>query len=348
MNATRAKRGFTLVDLLAVIVIIAVFVGCIPSALNFSREAERRATCINNQHMIGIAFQNHASTFFNAYPRSASLTIAPDGNKATVYGWSFLVKLMPFMQHDALYKSLPVDGDPEDTTKPAIATAMKTQLAELLCPSAPHSSAPQTAGITSYKAMGASTRDSLVIAANPKAKPPYGYMQMHPDGAMYPSTANLSAGLFMDGLSHTIFTIETIDEAASRWTVGKEATLVGLPQKSSPTGTSPQAPYNFFAPPGFDNTFGENSGVAKAGLRTFLSYDFSPTGADAGKYEDPGFSQTPPTYGPSSGHPAVVICGMGDASVQALSKQIDAAALFFLITKNGDDPFPFSASYSRR
>ena len=72
----------------------------------------------------------------------------------------------------------------------------------------------------------------------------------------------------------------------------------------------------FFAPPGFDSTWGGNSGVTKAGLRTFLSYDFSPTGADAGKYEDPGFAQTPPAYGPSSMHPDVVVCGMGDGSVQ--------------------------------
>jgi hypothetical protein len=38
-------------------------------------------------------------------------------------------------------------------------------------------------------------------------------------------------------------------------------------------------------------------------------------------------------------HPAVVTCGMGDGSVQALSKRIDAANLFFLITKNNSDPF---------
>jgi len=79
--------------------------------------------------------------------------------------------------------------------------------------------------------------------------------------------------------------------------------------------------------------------VTRAGLRTFLSYDFSPGGADAGKYEDPGFAKTPPAYGPSSAHPAIVVCGMGDGSVQALSNRVDAANLFFLITKSGSDPF---------
>jgi len=51
-----------------------------------------------------------------------------------------------------------------------------------------------------------------------------------------------------------------------------------------------------------------------------------------------GFSQIPPAYGPSSMHPKVVICGTGDGSVQAMSKQIDAATLFIWITKSNDDP----------
>ena len=94
----------------------------------------------------------------------------------------------------------------------------------------------------------------------------------------------------------------------------------------------------FFAPPGFDNTFGDGSAVATSGLRTFLDYDFSPTGADAGKYEDPGWSK-PPAYGPSSAHPSVAIVSMGDGSVMSMNKKVDAANLFFLITKDGNDPF---------
>jgi hypothetical protein len=192
--------------------------------------------------------------------------------------------------------------------------------------------------ITNYKAMGATTRDSLTMVVNPEAKPPYGDAEIHPDGAICPGK-DIPIASMADGTSHTIMTMETIDEAASRWTVGKEVTLVGLPQKSSATGTKPIAPYNYFAPPGYDATFGDTSGVAVAGLRTFLAYDFSPEGADVGKYEDPGFSKTAAAYGPSSSHPAVVVTAMCDGSVQALSKRIDAANLFFLITKNGSDPF---------
>jgi hypothetical protein len=257
------------------------------------------------------------------------------------------------MEYDELYKTLPqVKADPEDGSNQACATALKTQIKEFLCASSPRGSAeqngaaqPRAAGVTNYKAMGATSRGSLKMVVDPTAKPPYGTLKavfggaaLHPDGAMFPGTGGRLADC-LDGLSHTIYTIETMDEAASRWTVGKEATLVGLPQKSSPTGERLQAPYNFFAPPGFDNTWGDDSGVTKAGLRTFLSYDFSPAGADAGQYEDPGFCKTSPAYGPSSAHPTVVICGLGDGSVQALSKRIDAANFFFLITKNNADPF---------
>ena len=364
MYTTRAKRAFTLIELLVAIAIVGILIALLLPALQAAREAARRASCINKERQIGLAMANYASTFNNTFPPSAALIVAP-GGKSTVGGYSFLVRLLLFMEYDTLYKTLPQSlgpaGDVEGNTNQALVAAMKTQLKEFLCPNSPRGltqqnpgAQPQSAGITSYKAMGASTRDSLKMVIDPTAKPPYGAMsprplhaQPHPDGAVFPGTGTRAADV-RDGLSNTIFTIETMDEAASRWMVGKEATLVGLPQKSSPTGTQPQAPYNYFAPPGYDGTFGEHSGVTKAGLRTFLSYDFRPMGADAGKYEDPGFSTTPPAYGPSSMHPSIVVCGVGDGSVQSLSKQIDTALLFFLITKNGNEPFPISVAGEAR
>ena len=76
--------------------------------------------------------------------------------------------------------------------------------------------------------------------------------------------------------------------------------------------------------------------------RTYLAFDFSPRGADAGTYPPFGPGSTngeQPAYGPSSGHADVVNHLMGDGSVQSISKKIDAATYMFLITKNGGDPF---------
>jgi hypothetical protein len=345
------NRRFTWVELLVVIVIIAVSLAILIPVLNSQREAQRRATCMNNSHQIGLAFLNYASTFNNSFPQSASVRKDADGT-LTVGGWSFLVRLLSFMDNVWPYRSVPVPGfgDPESPTHPATIEMIESQPIEFLCPCGPHgsvrSASGQCAGITNYKAMGASTRGSLVMVVTPQATPPYGTMTpirgtfpLHPDGAIFPAASNIPAAACLDGTSHAVFTIETMDEIASRWTVGKEATLVGLPQTSSPKGTTPQAPYTFFVQPGFDNTSGPDSAVAKAGFRTFLSYDFNPGGADAGKYEDPGFGPTPSAYGPSSMHPGVVVAGFGDASVQAIAKQVDAATLLFMITKNGGDAF---------
>jgi hypothetical protein len=54
---------------------------------------------------------------------------------------------------------------------------------------------------------------------------------------------------------------------------------------------------------------------------------------------DGGHAEDGLNYGPSSAHPAVAITGFGDDSVNPLSKRIDAANFFFLITKNNSDPF---------
>ena len=200
------------------------------------------------------------------------------------------------------------------------------------------------------------------MAANTSATPIYGTATLHPDGAIYPSGANLAISQILDGQSHTIIIIETIDDSNSRWMIGSECVLTGLPGKSPtapntvcsvPRTASPTAPYNFYAPQYFDNTWGDTSGVTTHGLRTFLMYDCSPTGTEAGKYAvdgDPGSSWTTadrpgstsytgPNYGPSSGHPAVVIAGLGDNSVMPINKRVDAANFFFLITKANNDPF---------
>ena len=351
MCAKNARRGFTLIELLVAIAIVAILIGLLLPAIQAAREAGRRASCLNKSHQLGLAMQNYAATFSNAFPPSASLN-KDEGDKRTVEGYSFLVKVLPFMGYDYLYKALPRNGDPEDASNKAIVAATDSKMTpmnDFICPAGPRGQnfvAPEgksVVGITNYKAMGATTRDSLKMVADPNGKPPYGEATLHADGAIYPSENNLPMAGILDGTSHTICTMETMDEAASRWLVGKEATLVGLPKKSSATGDKPNPAYPFFAPPGFDNTFGDGSGVDKAGLRTFLTYDFSPQGADAGKYEDPGFSKVAPAYGPSSAHPAVVTCGMCDGSVLALSKKIDAANLFFLITKHNtalsSDPF---------
>ena len=138
MNTSRAKRGFTLIELVLAIAIIGILIALLLPAIGAAREAGRRASCMNKQKQICLAMMNHAAAYNNAFPPSAALAIDPASKKGTVGGYSFLVRLLPFMEYNALYRTLPQNKpDPEDMSNQAIAKAANTQIVELLCPSAP-------------------------------------------------------------------------------------------------------------------------------------------------------------------------------------------------------------------
>ena len=394
MVTTRSRRGFTLVELLVVIAIIGILIGLLLPAINAAREAGRRASCLNKVKQLGLAFQNYASTFNNSFPPAASLVTPTSGGTSKVGGYSFLVKLLSFMEYDSLYKTLPTNlgatgsviaasasttgGSGSGTNAQALSSALNTSFKEFVCPSNGNNlyqqptQNPPAFALTNYKAMGASTWKSLVMCQNGSSSSnsaPYGSNSIHPDGAIYPSASNITASQMLDGLSHTMLIMETVDDSNSRWMIGSECVLTGLPVSYGPTGTSPVSPYNYYAPPGYvAGTWGDNSAVSQAGDLTHLMIDFSPMGqyngtstaaaygSSSSTYQgDPGSSWTVsdqpavtqagsvsiqgPAYGPSSAHPAIVCVGMGDGSVQSLSKRTDAANLFFLITKNNSDPF---------
>ena len=175
----------------------------------------------------------------------------------------------------------------------ALPSAIATVMTEFVCPSyngvaynqgigSPNATTAATVqqAITNYKAMGASCKQSLQMAANSSTLPSglYGTATIHPDGAIYPSTTNLPASQFVDGLSCTIFLCETVDSTASCWLIGSECVMTGLPGSGSnsqgtpcsvPTGTTPAAPYNYFTPAHYYGTWGDSSGVTRAGMRTF-------------------------------------------------------------------------------
>jgi len=92
MNAhTKSRSGFTIVELLVVIVIIGILAGLLLPAVQQAREAARRMTCSSHLRQIGLALHSYDQTYGRLPP-----TILPSGAS----GW---VSLLPYIERNALY-----------------------------------------------------------------------------------------------------------------------------------------------------------------------------------------------------------------------------------------------------
>jgi prepilin-type N-terminal cleavage/methylation domain-containing protein/prepilin-type processing-associated H-X9-DG protein len=153
---TRRDRGFTLIETLVVITIIAVLIALLLPAVQSSRESARRVQCMNNLKQIGLAMHNYVSAHISLPPVCVDQEWTNTGEPIpqSHQNWSQHARLLPYLEQQVAYNEINwwfgarwsdgntvySDPNPPDNAgggKDSIPqmTVLTLQIAAFLCPS---------------------------------------------------------------------------------------------------------------------------------------------------------------------------------------------------------------------
>lgn len=176
--------AFTLVEILVVMAIAGVLIALTLAGIQASREAARRASCLNHLYQFGRALNGYASVK-GQYPKHGYLD-----------SYSFLVEILPQLDRADLYNAINFRVSAYDSTHRLDATHVINPFPSFLCP-ADRRPIGGPIGWTSY------------AGNNGTGVQTYGY-----NGAFVMQSQDSSMATFTDGTTHTA--------AMSEWTLGPQ------------------------------------------------------------------------------------------------------------------------------
>ncbi len=382
---TRSRsRGFTLIELLVVIAIIGMLVAILLPAINAAREAARKNTCQNNLSGIGksIALFRSGGGPKSPFPVVSSIdpknsipgksnttgTVVAPPTSNTGAGYSWIVKLLPYMDQGALYNSISTksqqfkldafdttlsDTLPDGTTKRHISTR---SLANFRCPSASNDlyaaadTYPSGATIpTEYdtfnvtdtqisKPVGVATTNYVALAATHQELMLDKSTTAKGNGAIVYGSSGV--GNLPDGDAYTAIITETKEPYYASWFDGTTTFVVGANVDNSaiPTQDTNNGYWVFSKSATTDRTsVNYGPGAIPIG-KTVPDPQKKTFYISKTKNKNSGFKGDW-AWGPSSDHSGKVLnTGFADGHVKPIAEDIDRNAYLWLITRDGGEP----------
>ncbi|MGQ0634694.1 MAG: DUF1559 family PulG-like putative transporter [Planctomycetaceae bacterium] len=234
-----ARRGFTLIELMVVIVIISILAAILLPAVQYAREAARRSQCRNNLKQMGLALHNYAGAHGTLPPSSTSqIDFGVWNPRPTLYHLhSWATMLLPFLEQAALYDRV----DFNVSALAAVNVAPGSQIVSVYrCPSY---NGPDVSQSTLYQLHSPdyALRNYATLGATT-----VGRLWQQPDGVFYARSRTRIADI-PDGTSNTLFVAETRESGAAVWIDGGTATMVSRPylESNAPSFAGPKCALNF-------------------------------------------------------------------------------------------------------
>jgi prepilin-type N-terminal cleavage/methylation domain-containing protein/prepilin-type processing-associated H-X9-DG protein len=313
------RRGFTLIEVLVVIAIIAVLIGLLLPAVQQVRAAAARIQCANNLKQFGIAAHNYHGVT-GRFPTGARPSVTVNG--VPTLGTNVWVELLPYLEQDNLYRKWDFNDNRNNVAGGRNATQAQV-IQILLCPSdllpdpvweltAGYPVPPWSQGFYGMSSYGGNAGKRSVLTGGPPDLP-----RLSKDGVLFVGSSVRLADI-TDGSSNTLLFGERFH--------------YDLEYERQRPGVWPDAPpmagwgrWGFVANQGA-------SGNISLSTPQPINYRVPP-GGNSSALEDRAC-----VFG--SGHPGGANFAFADGSVRFLSDSTPLPTLQALSTRCGGEVFP--------